>query len=163
QRSDVYSLGCMLFSLVTGGPPFQAEGSGDVLAMHLREPPPAPSSRLPGLPPAIDRLVLPCLAKEPHQRFPPGTEPRAAIAAGNHAAAPVEAHAAAPSQPAPAAAPVPNPAPAPADAPGSPAPAAAPAPPDPSVELGKGMARMISLFVAWSRDHAGAPCPRADE
>ena len=247
QRSDVYSLGCMLFSLVTGGPPFQAEGSGDVLAMHLRELPPAPSSRLPGLPPAFDRLVLRCLAKEPHQRFASGTELAVAIGevsapasgpawprtastssgvarpgttsttlsaangatltgtrrrsrniaaatagalvlggvviaavlnrggravgdsaatatiAGDHAAAPVEAHAAAPSEPAPAAAPVPNPPPAPAVAPSPPAPAAAPAPPDPSVELGKGMARMISRFVAWSRDHAGAPCPRADE
>jgi hypothetical protein len=79
QRTDVYSLGCLLFALVTGAPPFVAEGSGEVIAMHLREPPPAPSSRLFGLPPEIDALVLRCLAKDPAQRFASATELAAAI------------------------------------------------------------------------------------
>src|SRR5215470_16249040 len=79
QRSDVYALGCMLFTLITGGPPFSAPGSGDVIAMHLREPPPAPSSRMFGLPPALDALVLRCLAKDPAQRFASGSELAAAI------------------------------------------------------------------------------------
>jgi hypothetical protein len=79
QRSDVYSLGCLLFALVTGAPPFVAEGSGEVIAMHLREPPPAPSSRLFGLPPAIDALVLRCLAKDAAQRFTSATELATAI------------------------------------------------------------------------------------
>jgi len=79
QRADVYSLGCMLFALVTGSPPFVAEGSGDVIAMHLREPPPAPSSRLFGVPPEVDALVLRCLAKDPARRFASGTELAAAI------------------------------------------------------------------------------------
>ncbi len=79
QRSDVYSLGCMLFALIIGGPPFEAAGSGEVIAMHLREPPPVPSSRLFGLPPEIDALVLRCLAKDPAQRFASATELAAAI------------------------------------------------------------------------------------
>jgi hypothetical protein len=79
QRSDVYSLGCVLFALVTGGPPFQAEGSGDVIAMHLRERPPAPSARMRGIPRELDVLVVRCLAKEPSQRPASGTELAAEI------------------------------------------------------------------------------------
>jgi hypothetical protein len=79
QRSDVYSLGCLLFALITGAPPFEAAGSGEVIAMHLREPPPAPSSRLFGLPLEIDALMLRCLAKDPAQRFASGVELAAAI------------------------------------------------------------------------------------
>jgi TonB family protein len=69
QRSDVYALGCMLFTLVVGRPPFDAIGIGDIISMHLREPPPAPSSRAAGIPPEIDHLVLRCMAKDPAQRF----------------------------------------------------------------------------------------------
>jgi len=74
QRSDVYALGCVLFTLVVGRPPFNAEGIGDIIAMHLREPAPAPSQLRPGLPPEIDQLVLRCLAKDPAQRFPTAGE-----------------------------------------------------------------------------------------
>ena len=74
QRADVYALGCILFVLLTGHTPFEAEGSGELIAMHLREAPPAPSSRAPGIPPEIDALVLRCLAKNPAQRFASGAE-----------------------------------------------------------------------------------------
>jgi len=79
QRSDVYALGCVLFTLVVGRPPFNADGSGDIIAMHLREPAPAPSSLRPGIPPDIDQLVLRCLAKDPAQRFPTAGELAMAI------------------------------------------------------------------------------------
>ena len=69
QRSDVYALGCVLFALVVGRPPFQAEGIGDIIAMHLREPPPAPSMFAPGIPPEVDAIVASCLAKDPALRF----------------------------------------------------------------------------------------------
>jgi len=78
-RSDVYALGCMLFVLLTGSPPFQAEGMGEIIVMHLREPPPAPSQRVPGIPPQVDHVVLQCLAKDPAQRFNSGTELAAAL------------------------------------------------------------------------------------
>jgi serine/threonine protein kinase len=80
QRSDIYALGCVLFALVTGRPPFDAEGVGEIIAMHLREAPPIPSSMRASIPPAIDQLVLRCLSKDPEQRFMNGTELAFAIA-----------------------------------------------------------------------------------
>ncbi|MEZ4363760.1 MAG: protein kinase [Kofleriaceae bacterium] len=68
-RSDIYALGCMLFHLAVGQPPFVGSGVGDVLVAHMTEPAPAPSSRCPGLPAAFDALVLRCLAKSPDERF----------------------------------------------------------------------------------------------
>jgi hypothetical protein len=79
QRSDVYALGCVLFALVSGAPPFDAEGPGDILAMHLREPPPLLSSRAPGVGPEADAIAHRCLAKDPAQRFPSGAELAAAL------------------------------------------------------------------------------------
>jgi len=81
QRSDVYAIGCMIFSLLTGMPPFDAEGAGDIIAMHLREPAPLLSSRLPGIPPELDALVAHCLAKDPSHRYASGTDLAAAIGA----------------------------------------------------------------------------------
>jgi serine/threonine-protein kinase len=77
RRSDVYALGCLLFTLVVGHPPFGAEG--DVVLGHLRDPAPAPSRLRPEIPPEIDRIVLRCLAKEPASRFDHGGELAAAL------------------------------------------------------------------------------------
>ncbi|MGE0546180.1 MAG: serine/threonine-protein kinase [Kofleriaceae bacterium] len=79
QRSDVYSMGCVLFRLVTGTPPYMGEGTGDLIAMHLREPPVPPSRRKPGIPAEIDQIVLRCLAKDPAQRFASGAQLAAAL------------------------------------------------------------------------------------
>jgi serine/threonine protein kinase len=79
HRSDIYALGCVLFHLLVGRPPFDGDGMGEIIAAHLREPPPAPSSRAPDLPPEIDALVLYCLAKDPSQRFQDMAELAAAI------------------------------------------------------------------------------------
>src|SRR5215475_9414682 len=79
QRSDVYALGCVLFTLVVGRPPFQADGAGDIIAMHLREPAPVPSQLRTGIPPEIDQLLLRCLAKDPAQRFPTAADLAIAI------------------------------------------------------------------------------------
>jgi hypothetical protein len=69
QRSDVYALGCVLFALLVGRPPFLAEGVGDIIAMHLREPAPVPSLMAPGIPPEVDALVAHCLTKDPALRL----------------------------------------------------------------------------------------------
>ncbi|HET9624350.1 MAG TPA: serine/threonine-protein kinase [Kofleriaceae bacterium] len=73
-RSDIYAFGCLLFHMLTGRPPFLGEASGDLIVAHLDDTPPAPSSFVPDLPPAVDALVLRCLAKAPADRFPSMSE-----------------------------------------------------------------------------------------
>ncbi|MDQ3368532.1 MAG: serine/threonine protein kinase [Myxococcota bacterium] len=68
-RADLYALGCILFELLTGEPPF--EGSGfEVLLAHLGRPVPRPSEKQPGIPAVVDDLVLRLCAKRPDDRVP---------------------------------------------------------------------------------------------
>jgi serine/threonine protein kinase len=79
RPSDVYSLGCLLFTLIAGAPPFVAEGSGELIVMHLQEPAPRLSTRVAGVPAALEALLARCLAKPPDARFASGTELATAI------------------------------------------------------------------------------------
>ncbi|HMG57321.1 MAG TPA: serine/threonine-protein kinase [Kofleriaceae bacterium] len=69
QRSDVYSLGCVLMKMLTGSAPYAAEGIGDLIVAHICQAPPRASSRVPELPPALDEIIARCLAKSPADRF----------------------------------------------------------------------------------------------
>ena len=68
--SDQYALGIMLFELATGRLPFEGDDPMQVLFKHIQEPPPAPSTVKPGLPPELDNIVLRMLAKQPSERYP---------------------------------------------------------------------------------------------
>jgi serine/threonine-protein kinase len=68
-RSDVYSLGVVLFEMVTGHPPFVGDNPLAVAYKHVREMPPMPRQFDPGIPPAFDAIVLQAMAKMPQDRY----------------------------------------------------------------------------------------------
>jgi eukaryotic-like serine/threonine-protein kinase len=69
SRSDVYSLGILLFQLSTGQIPFTIKNLTDALKAHTKQPPPAPRSIRPEIPQMLEDIILKCLEKEPNQRY----------------------------------------------------------------------------------------------
>jgi serine/threonine protein kinase len=68
-RVDVYALGCVVCECLTGEPPFPRAQLADAIAAHLSESPPAVSSRVHGLPLALDPVIARALAKDPAARY----------------------------------------------------------------------------------------------
>src|SRR3954462_4272778 len=78
-RSDVYSVGCMLYELVTGAPPFTGDSPVAVAYQHVREDPRLPSSINPRIPPELDAIVLKSMSKNPANRYQSAAEMRNAL------------------------------------------------------------------------------------
>lgn len=80
SRADIYAMGVVLFQLLTGEYPFDADDPRHIALLHLQAPAPRPSSRAP-LSAAIDAVVLRCLEKRADRRFPSARELLAALRA----------------------------------------------------------------------------------
>ena len=77
--SDLYSLGCVLFQMVTGDPPFDGESSQQVVGKHISEPPPAAHQVNPKVPRDLSDVIARCLAKQSKDRYRSAAEVIAAL------------------------------------------------------------------------------------
>jgi serine/threonine-protein kinase len=68
-RSDLYSVGVSLYEMVTGQRPFQASSDYSIMAAHVKEVPKPPVELHPGLPAAMNEIIIMSIAKDPAQRF----------------------------------------------------------------------------------------------
>ena len=67
--SDIYSMGVMLFEMVTGRLPFDGDTDVEVALKHLQDKPPVPSSMQSGIPAGLDSIILKCMQKNPERRY----------------------------------------------------------------------------------------------
>ncbi|MFC9994477.1 Stk1 family PASTA domain-containing Ser/Thr kinase [Nocardia sp. NPDC127526] len=76
-RSDVYSVGCVLYEILTGEPPFTGDSPVAVAYQHVRENPRLPSHVHPGVPRELDSVILKAMSKNPANRYQTAAEMRA--------------------------------------------------------------------------------------
>jgi len=72
QRSDIYSFGVVLYHMLTGRVPFEVTTSLNIASLfykHVQQPPPSPREFNPSIPPAVEKIILRALAKDPHERY----------------------------------------------------------------------------------------------
>ncbi len=79
HRSDIYSVGVMAYEMLSGRPPFTGSTPQQVLAAHVTEAPDPVSKRRQAIPPALEAIVMRCLAKRPADRFQTAAELHAAL------------------------------------------------------------------------------------
>ncbi|HEX2030948.1 MAG TPA: Stk1 family PASTA domain-containing Ser/Thr kinase [Actinomycetota bacterium] len=76
RRSDIYSLGCVLYEMVTGRPPFTGDSPVAIAYKHVRDDPTLPSHVNGDIPPDLEAVVMKCLAKNPDNRYATARELR---------------------------------------------------------------------------------------
>jgi tRNA A-37 threonylcarbamoyl transferase component Bud32 len=74
ERADIYSIGAILYFLLTGRAPYEAEQLPALCLKVMTEDPVPPSAHRPDLPPEVDDIVMTCMAREPTDRFPNAAE-----------------------------------------------------------------------------------------
>jgi tRNA A-37 threonylcarbamoyl transferase component Bud32 len=79
HRADIYSLGVLLFEMLTGKVPFGGDGYGEIIVKHITMPPPSVRSLVPELSPEMDLILFRALAKDRTQRFQTMAELRDAL------------------------------------------------------------------------------------
>ena len=79
HRADIYSLGVLIFEMLTGKVPFGGEGYGEIIVKHVTMPPPSVRSVVPDLPEYLDLILYRVLAKDRDQRFQTMAELRDAL------------------------------------------------------------------------------------
>src|SRR5579863_8140909 len=84
ERSDLYSLGIVLYEIMTGCTPFRGDNPIAIMIQHMHEEPPSPTLINPNISPALSEVILQSIAKDPDARFPSGAAMTVALAGALH-------------------------------------------------------------------------------